>query len=330
MGIKNVSLKTIASECGVSIMTVSRALRDSDEISEETKKKIRQLALELGYMPNHVAQSMRKDEKPVIAILIDDYTNLYYNAFMNELMTLVKEKNEYDFEIIYFKNFDAEVVKQCILQRVDLIVTHVIPTQKVYELINVNKIQTIIVGSCNSNFDIDVVSIDNEMGSILAARYLRNFHNCNKYIYIGVDYFLSDKRRECFIDELNKIHDGEYDIKTFYADKEPIKKLYKYIVDGYRNIFIYNDGFAYRILNLLDNIALDIRRTFPDLHLVGFDGLCEYFPGMKQITTIKINYSEFANATYEVIHNRMEKRNYPKQNIILPVSLHQRKIIKND
>ena len=43
MGTKNVSLKTIASECGVSVMTVSRALRDSDEISVELKKKIRRV-----------------------------------------------------------------------------------------------------------------------------------------------------------------------------------------------------------------------------------------------------------------------------------------------
>ena len=44
-------------------MTVSRALRVSDEISVELKKKIRRVALDLGYMPNHVAQSLRKDER---------------------------------------------------------------------------------------------------------------------------------------------------------------------------------------------------------------------------------------------------------------------------
>lgn len=326
MGIKNVSLKTIASKCGVSVMTVSRALRDSDEISGETKKKIRQTALNLGYMPNHVAQSMRKDEKPVIAILIDDYTNLYYNAFMNELMALVKEKNEYDFVIIYFSNFDAEVVKQCILQRVDIIVAHISPTQDAYELIKVNKIHIITIGSCDPSYDMDVVSADNEMGSILAARYLRNFHNCNKYVYVGVDYFLSDRRRDWFIEELQKIHDDEFEVKTFDANKEPVKKLYKYINDGYRNMFIYNDGVAYRIMHELDKIALDIRKVFPDLHLVGFDGLCEYFPGMKQITTIKIDYKKFAAATYETIRHRMEEYNYPEQNIVLTVSLHQRKV----
>lgn len=107
MGTKNISLKSIASECGVSIMTVSRALRDSDGVSADVKRKIRETALSLGYMPNHVAQMMKKDEHPVVAILIDDYTNLYYNVFLDELMKQIGKKSEYDFVTLHFKNFDT-------------------------------------------------------------------------------------------------------------------------------------------------------------------------------------------------------------------------------
>ena len=90
MSKKNVSLKTIAAECGVSIMTVSRALRDSYGVSDRIKEKIRKKAIELGYMPNHVVQSMSKDEKPVIAVLIDSFNNLYFSTLINELMKLLK------------------------------------------------------------------------------------------------------------------------------------------------------------------------------------------------------------------------------------------------
>ena len=77
MGKRNVSLKSIASHCNVSIMTVSRALRDAPGVSEEIKSKIRQTAMDFGYMPNHITQSMKQDEKPVIAILVDSFINLY-------------------------------------------------------------------------------------------------------------------------------------------------------------------------------------------------------------------------------------------------------------
>ena len=53
---KATGLKEIAYEVGLSINTVSRALRDCDDIAEFTKKMIREKAYELGYMPNTVSQ----------------------------------------------------------------------------------------------------------------------------------------------------------------------------------------------------------------------------------------------------------------------------------
>lgn len=59
MGKKNVSMKTIATECGVSINTVSHALRDFSDISKNTKQMIRQKAIELGYLPNIPSQRLK-------------------------------------------------------------------------------------------------------------------------------------------------------------------------------------------------------------------------------------------------------------------------------
>lgn len=324
MSKKNVSLKTIAAECGVSIMTVSRALRDSYGVSDKIKEKIRKKAIELGYMPNHVVQSMSKDEKPVIAVLIDSFNNLYFSTLINELMKLLYEKNEYDFMFLYSKQFDNDVIKQCILQRIDLIVTHIEPDKETYEMAKMNNIQIVFVGSSKLDYDMDIVSVDNQQGSVLAAKYLRNFHNSDKYIYIGVNYFLSEQRKKLFIDELKNSYEEDCDIKCFNADEEEIETLYSYIADGYRSLFIYNDMLAYQVLDGLDKIAFDIRKAFPDLHLIGFDGLCEYIPGLKQITTIEIDFLEFATVTYDVICNRLENERSENQRIILPVKIHRR------
>ena len=326
MSKKNVSLKTIAAECGVSIMTVSRALRDSYGVSDKIKEKIRKKAIELGYMPNHVVQSMSKDEKPVIAVLIDSFNNLYFSTLTNELMKLLYEKNEYDFMFLYSKQFDNDVIKQCILQRIDLIVTHIEPDKETYEMAKMNNIQIVFIGSSKLDYDMDIVSVDNQQGSVLAAKYLRNFHNSDKYVYIGVNYFLSEQRKKLFIDELKNSYEEDCDIKCFNADEEEIETLYSYIADGYRSLFIYNDMLAYQVLDGLDKIAFDIRKAFPDLHLIGFDGLCEYIPGLKQITTIEIDFLEFATVTYDVICNRLENERSENQRIILPVKIHRRKV----
>ena len=56
---KKPTLKDIASICGCSVTTVSRALQKSPTISEATQKKIADIAKELGYIPNSLAMSMR-------------------------------------------------------------------------------------------------------------------------------------------------------------------------------------------------------------------------------------------------------------------------------
>ena len=52
------TIKDVARKAGVSYATVSRALNDHPEISEETKKRIVKIALEMGYRPNAIAQGL--------------------------------------------------------------------------------------------------------------------------------------------------------------------------------------------------------------------------------------------------------------------------------
>ena len=59
---RRTSLKDLADRLGVSIATVSRALRNSHEVGEEMTQKVKRLAKELNYRPNPFAQSLRKEE----------------------------------------------------------------------------------------------------------------------------------------------------------------------------------------------------------------------------------------------------------------------------
>ena len=57
---RRISLKDLARELGVSIATVSRALRNSPEIGTEMQQRVKELARQLNYRPNPFAQSLRK------------------------------------------------------------------------------------------------------------------------------------------------------------------------------------------------------------------------------------------------------------------------------
>ena len=322
MSKKNVSLKAIAAELGLSINTVSHAIRDMPDISKATKQKVREKALELGYMPNIVSQRLKKGEKPVVALLVSSFSNLYFNSLCNELIKIFKKKNAYDIQITYFDGDYMEALKQCILQRVDLILTHTKLTEEAATFAKLNGIKTILAGTAEAEADTDSVSVNDAMGCAQAARYLWSMHRCQRYLYVGIDYSLSEIRYSRFRQELRNL--GVKDIAYLNYDKEGAQKLLECINDGYRSLFFYNDATAYSALAELDEIAIDIRKYFPDLHLIGFDGLCEAITGLKQITTIKIDYPLFASEIYKMIAFRMENPNAPFRHVTIPTSLHRR------
>ncbi len=325
MSLKNVSLKQIASELNISVNTVSHALRDFSDISDETKAKVRKKAIELGYMPNHVAQKMRKDEEPLVAIVIDSLSNLYFNTFINELVNLFQQKDEYDFLLLYAKTLNTNVIKQCILQRADLLITHMHFDEDVYEFAKLNDIRIIFVGSRLNNTEIDNVSIDNFAGCVLAARHLESIKDGNdKYLYVGIDYFLSAHRYSIFKTELKQTNKDAL-IAKFNSDRESISVLYSYVKEGYRKIFFYNDMLGYEIFDQLEKYAPDFRKDFPDLRIIGFDGLSTYVCGLEDIDSIEIDFSKFAKSTYDIMKNRIEQPKSETQNVVLPVSLHLKK-----
>lgn len=64
-----VSLKDIAAACEVSVATVSKALNNQKDIGEETKKRVRTIAKELGYHPNASARTLKTNRSYNLGVL---------------------------------------------------------------------------------------------------------------------------------------------------------------------------------------------------------------------------------------------------------------------
>lgn len=77
------SLKDLAQELGVSIATVSRALRNSPEIGQEMQRRVKELAKRLNYRPNPFAQSLRKEAPKVIGVVVPNLVTHYYAAVLD-------------------------------------------------------------------------------------------------------------------------------------------------------------------------------------------------------------------------------------------------------
>ena len=78
---KRVSMKDIASALNMSVDGVSKALRDSSEISEATKEKVKEKAKELGYVKNSLAVSLKIGKTKNVAVFMNGFfihTLLFY------------------------------------------------------------------------------------------------------------------------------------------------------------------------------------------------------------------------------------------------------------
>ena len=73
-----ITLKQLANKLNVSVSTVSKALNNSDEISEETINKIQNLAKELNYKRNKIALSLKNNKTFTLGVIIPDILNRFY------------------------------------------------------------------------------------------------------------------------------------------------------------------------------------------------------------------------------------------------------------
>ena len=76
------TLKRLSEVLGISISTVSRALKDHPDISEKTKTKVKELATALEYEPNNYAVQLRTRQSNVLGILVPSIDNFFYDTFI--------------------------------------------------------------------------------------------------------------------------------------------------------------------------------------------------------------------------------------------------------
>ena len=99
-----VSMKDIARRCGVSVATVSKALNDQQDISGETRERIRRVADEMGYLTNASARALKTKRTYNLGILFVDLQNSgltheYFAATLNSFR-IEAERCGYDITFI--------------------------------------------------------------------------------------------------------------------------------------------------------------------------------------------------------------------------------------
>lgn len=147
-----VRLKDIAARAGVSVMTVSKVMRDAKDISQATKVRIRAMAREMGYVPDRMAQSLRSRTTKLLGIVISAATN---PIFARVLMAIEEQAYEMGYEVIFCHTLkqverEEEIIRRLISRRVDGLFIYPVyrmnPHAAVYAELERAKIPTVILG----------------------------------------------------------------------------------------------------------------------------------------------------------------------------------------
>ncbi|HKQ40459.1 MAG TPA: LacI family DNA-binding transcriptional regulator [Verrucomicrobiae bacterium] len=174
-----IRLKDIADRAGVSVMTVSKVMRDAPDISTNTKLRVRQLAEQMGYTPDSVAQGLRYKRTKLFGLVIPAATNPVYARVV---MAIEDQAHEaaYDLLVAHSLNIperEEMVVRRMLSRRIDGLflapVYRMEPTAPIYDELQRRNVPTVLLGHrapfCEKFANVET---DDASASYLATKHL--------------------------------------------------------------------------------------------------------------------------------------------------------------
>ena len=100
------TLKQIAERCGVSLSTVSKALNGAEDVSRDTMLRIREVAKEMGYMPNAAARALKTSRSYCFGLLMADSVSadMPHEFFVRIIVSFKSRASELGYDIISISN----------------------------------------------------------------------------------------------------------------------------------------------------------------------------------------------------------------------------------
>ena len=147
-----IRLKDIAERAGVSVMTVSKVLRDAPDISAATKARVKILAQQMGYVPDSNAQSLRTRTTHFLGVIISSITD---PSFARVLLAIEERAHDLGYEIILAHTLNQEereeaAIRRLLSRRVDGLflspVYRLRPDAPIYQVLEARGTPVVILG----------------------------------------------------------------------------------------------------------------------------------------------------------------------------------------
>jgi len=317
----------VAERAGVSVNTASRAINNKPDINEETKKRILQVAQELGYVRNDTAVALRTKKTGTLGVVIADNRNPFYAEVLNGIEEAAREKNYHIILANTQRDYkkEEEAINLLLAKRVDgLLITPVQDRDDdIKNLIEAN-IPFVIVGRDFKNIEVDTVYNDEVRGGFLATEYLiKKGHKRIALINGFLHKSPAKGRLEGYKNALKKygitfddalVTVGDIDVKDGY---ERTKQLFEKGLN-FTAIFAYNDIMAFGAMQAIKEKSLRIPE---DIGLVGYDDIPFSSFISPSLTTIRLKKQELGAESVKLLLSRINGNRKKIKKVMLGVEL---------
>ena len=312
---RKVTLKQIAKELDVSISTVSKSLRDSPEISEDTRQKVQAFAKLYNYKPNLIALSLKNKKTKTIGIIIPEIVHHFFATVISGIEHIANEKGYNVIVCLSDESFDKEVINMEMLANGSIdgfIMSLSKETQQKKDFHHISEVinqgmPVVMFDRVTNDILCDKVIIDDSLAAYEAVQDLIN----NGFKKIGlittVDYVSVGKlRTEGYYKALksNGIPiDENLIVKIEDIDNcaEQIQKLMS--EQTLDSVFAVNELFAVTAIKAAKKLNLKVPE---DIAVIGFtDGIISNYSS-PSITTVSQNGIKMGNKAAQMLIERLE------------------------
>lgn len=314
---KQVTIRDVAREAGVSAQTVSRVLNQHPDVSDETRKRVQDTIDRLGYSPNYVARSLIQGRTHTIGVV--GYGLGYYGP-SRALTGVEKQANELGYSILLSLVRQAEInsgrqlLANLLMRKVDGIVWAVpeIGPHREELLEDLAQIDVPVVFiNMNPRPGCQVAAVDNFNGGRLATLHLLS-RGCQKIgIITGPEAWWESQQREagwktaCL--ESGKVKESEISALKVVGDWEAASGEAGFMtliqkVPDLDGVFVCNDQMALGALKAARQLGI---RVPEDIALVGFDDIPEAAFFNPPLTTLRQPLTELGAQAVRMLHHRL-------------------------
>jgi DNA-binding LacI/PurR family transcriptional regulator len=335
-----ITLKEIAKEAGVSVMTVSNVVNGNlSKVSKENAQRIQKIIREKKYVPNSSARSLAKNNSNIIAIILrgDQNENSLqspHNATLVGTMIQKIQKLGY-YTMVNIVQSQEDISKSLRTWNVEGAIFLGMFDDEIEKIYQVNDVPMVFIDSYSDVRRLSNIGIDDYKGGKLAAQYLAKYGH-SKIAFIGPPTKhngVIQHRFAGFCDGLKEsglsLNPDHQFVLESDVQPEAIIEIGRKISNIYKDVtaaFVTSDQIASYLIRGLRQNKVSVPNDFS---VVGFDNLMISTQITPQLTTISQDLEKKASLSVDVLFRQLKTSGSPTESLVLDVELIERESVSS-